>query len=588
MEPFDGQDARNEEYNRPRRPNADTLSYLVSLPLEITALEAQMKEFVDNGEKKDEFPPLLGMALSALDEIRNELASLAGDERGSQIVEKLFHMVLPHSESAVRMCWHGFSTYHLHLATHRYGSHVVQTLIQLSGAPSGQKDMGLHQEAPDTTLTNSQIPTLLDLVQGMVDELTPHASVLAVHICGSHVLRSLICLLGGVELRESHGTGDALRRGKLKNKKKKRKKGAGSEDPVGSPGSAAKMEIHYLRKPPLDISGDTKATLQSLLQSMWEGPQFRRAGKLQETAIHPSAGPLLTVSLRVMTYVHSENKQDWYKKDETNLPARDRLSILAAEPRFLVDSPAHELAKRVLCLDSDQAGHVIYGLAGEPRGSHVLETLLRISPDKVYEQILKKGDFIQSAKEYVQDSVSNHVYQTLLATARTSEQSQELLKGLEKLLQSGYILDVNNQRRGILWRLVEMLAKQRVGQESFLKMLRIGMGNVVNGSTLDDDDDKETEGPEDEQATNEKKKKKKKRQKALSIPLKACIVPLLGVKLPETDGDRLRLDVAGARTLYHLLRFTPRLCEEVLLGTTEKLSREELEAIAKDGLGSRW
>jgi hypothetical protein len=52
------------------------------------------------------------------------------------------------------------------------------------------------------------------------------------------------------------------------------------------------------------------------------------------------------------------------------------------------------------------------------------------------------------------------------------------------------------------------------------------------------------------------------------------------------DGERLQLDVAGTRTVFQLLRFEPQHCKVVLKGILA-LSQEDIEAIAKDGLGSR-
>jgi hypothetical protein len=141
------------------------------------------------------------------------------------------------------------------------------------------------------------------------------------------------------------------------------------------------------------------------------------------------------------------------------------------------------------------------------------------------------------------------------------------------------VLDPGNKRRGILWRAVEMSSKYRVNQESVLKSIRVGMGMIGRS---------EGEIADDTKASEDGTKKKKERQKASSLSMQECAPKLLDVKPPEVDGGRVVLDATGARSLYHLLRFAPRLCGGVLDGIIESLTNEELVWIAKDGLGSRW
>lgn len=130
-------DDSNGDYNRPRRPNADTLSYLRSLPLhEKTAYEEieahfeiirqQQNIHSDEHEETDEqdFPQILSAAVSAVEEVQNEIASLAGDEFGSQSIESIVRIVGPHSQLCSRKLLFGISGYLLHLSTHRVSSAI--------------------------------------------------------------------------------------------------------------------------------------------------------------------------------------------------------------------------------------------------------------------------------------------------------------------------------------------------------------------------------------------------------------------------------------------------------------------------------
>jgi len=577
-------DRQQGDYNRPRRPNPDTISYLRSLPLDLKFAEEEVTTFLaETTEQETDFPQSLAAALSAIDEIRNEIASLAGDEFGSQCLELMATIALPYSEFAARTMLCGLKGYHLHLATHRYGSHVVQSILQLSMVAKTKKDLAVHADGPQ--LTNEDLPTLTELIQGIVDELAPHANQLAVHVCGSHVMRSLICLLGGVDLNQGPVVSEnklesaALRQGKNKSKKKKKKQPEGTQS--NGQAHAGMMLMSFKTSSRIEPSSLSDSLIQ-LSGALWG--YSGSSGELQQMACHPSASPLLIVSLRVLAYAFVSSKEDWLRKerDQSKFLSDFRLGIHKPEPIYDLDSPAGTLACSILCLnlqetDKKQVGDVVYGLSGEPRGSHVLETLFRISPDAIYEKILECGGFVASMKEYSEHDVSNFVIQALLATVRTKEQAESLLKSIENIMINGYIVDKHNRRRGILWRAAELAAKFRVGQEILLKSLRIGMGIAIGKGKEEENHDMIDEGGGN----------RKKRHHTFSIPLKECIPPLIDLKAPEREGGRVTIDVAGARAVYHLLRFSPHLCDEVLDGIVKSMTQDDLELIIKDGLGSR-
>jgi hypothetical protein len=136
---------------------------------------------------------------------------------------------------------------------------------------------------------------------------------------------------------------------------------------------------------------------------------------------------------------------------------------------------------------------------------------------------------------------------------------------------------------------VELAAKYRVEQEPLLKSIKLGF--VTLGATTDKND--EGEDDEDKDANKDesiqKKKKKKQRKKATAVELKNCIPSLIGISSSssETHGERIHIEVEGSRAVHHLLRFSPRLCDDVLKGILEELSTDHVLALAKDGLGSR-
>jgi hypothetical protein len=555
-EDYGGADERGDasDYNRPRRPNADTIAYLRGLPLDIETSKAEISSFLNNSEQTgDDFPQSLAAALSAIDEIRMEIASLAGDEHGSQCLEVLANISAPYSEVAARVLLSACSGYHLHLATHRYGSHVVQTILQLAVSFSSATDIVLHEEAPQFTDPLDTLPTLADLIHGMVEELAPNAAQLAIHVCGSHVLRTLLCVLGGVNLVSSSGSSNdnkvefgAMLRGRKKGKKKKKRKPS-SDDSSNSP-HAGTMNVVYRKDSRIDVN-DFTSSLESLAMSLMGKPSSQ-PGELQLLASHPSAGPLLIVLLRVLTYSSDSAKNEWLEgqgnnSENVNATIADfRLGISRREPTFQSGSLAHTLVQRILCWqdgteEQKHAGDVIYGLSGEPRGSHLLETLLRLSPDDIHESIVKYGDFLSpsSMQEYAEHEVSNFVVQTLLTTIRTKEQAEPMLKNMEKIISNGLAINPAKKRRGILWRSTELAAKFRVGQDGILKAVRLGFGSLI--TTTED-----TTAPPSE---SEDGKMQKQRKKTSAVEIEDCVSQLIHLRTPEQEGGRIMLDAAGAR-----------------------------------------
>ncbi|KAL3904485.1 MAG: hypothetical protein SGILL_010050, partial [Bacillariaceae sp.] len=594
-------------FHRPRRPAEDTITYLRGLPLnveeahkEVALYQAAIDLQQHHDDEDDEFPQNLAAALSALNEVRGEVASLAGDEKGSQSLEILAQIAAPHSEIAARCLLHACSGYCLHLATHRYGSHVLQTILQLSMQSLSKQDFALDEEAPSSLREYAEdagisLPSLYDSICATVEELSPHSAELAVHLCGSHVLRTLLCVLSGVNLMTSHGGSESRSntlRGRVKPKKKKRKRPSSSNDSSSPADSshAGKMTIIHVDNPRITPT-QFVSTLESLTHALL-GDHSPEPGPLQQLACDASAGPLLIVLIRVLAYSSGSTQKEWLQGDlgsgtqSTDKDGDFRLGIAKSEPHYKKDSLADKVVKQILCWQDgvdkqEYAGDVIYGLSGETRGSHLLETLFQSSPDEFYSQILRCGDFLAptSLQEYAEHDVSNFVLQTFLTTVRSKEQAESALKAIEKIISSGLAIDPSKRRRGLLWRATELASKFRVEQDGLLKAVRLGF-LAVNQSSIDTIEN--TESP-----AQPKKLKRKQRKKASAVELSECVPLLISLKASEADPERITLDVAGSRAIYHMLRFSARLCEDVINGILQELSADDLVALSKDGLGSR-
>ena len=576
---------RGMDYARPRRPDPETVTYLRSLPLDLKVATEEISQFLQQNEsnqkeEEEEFPQSFAAAFSALDEVQNEVASLAGHEESAEMIEVITRLAAPHSETAARMLLQAVSGYALHLATHRYGSHVLQTILELSvrkSEPSSPQDLAKHAAAPplssDNNNNNNSLPSLEQLLVNLQQELAPHAADLSVHICGAHVLRTLLCVLAGVELQynnkqDNSNNNNVFRRGKKKTKKTSSKSNIINRNNTSN-------TYHMVLVPPdkirIQINDPAiEEALEQLVSAISGDTVPEAPGYLQEMACHSSCGPLLSVLLRVLTYQQAD-RIEWIQKlqkyDKEAQSGVDRhLALVRDEPKFTVGSPAHQLVQRLLCWqdriqEQKWAGQVIYGLAGEQRGSHCLETILHVAPDDLYESILRAGDLLSSSsssattlQEYIKDTVSNFVIQTMLGTLRNKEQAQTIIGCLQPAVESGYIVGTDNHRLSLLWRMVECAVKYKVCQEQLHSSILKGFSKATGRTDL--------------------------------YSTKDCVPLLLGLRKPEKYGDRVFLDVAGVRTLFWLLRYEPRLCEPILSGIL-KLPADELELLCTDGLGSR-
>jgi len=674
----------NTEYGRPRRPTASTVSYLNGLPLDESLAAQQAKEYIayfqkstsGNGEEAGnsdsleveeppEYPPMLSAAHAALSSVFREVASLACEETPSQQIETLVRICCRYSLVAKRIVLASLSTYWVFLSTHRFGSHVAQTILRCVVAECEMNldefDDGQGEQCEARLVIEDSYKSLLQDDDGAgdgvavphslskillqsIEELKEFATELADHVCGSHVLRTALCILAGVEFVDAFahpgkqtdemgewdtGVLAATRRGKLKpKKKKKKKKGGATDDSSGSihnEATVVKVMKVVLELQSDDFRKDTDALLKEMvdiisLSDGKEGGEVIPPGELQQCTCHPSAGGLLIQTLRLLSYRDFHSQPVSKKKDSRKEVEPDRrMGILPQEPRYSQGSQAEALVHRLLCWDptiandgdvdgeeaktkQPYASDIIFGLSGEPRGSILLETIFRCCPDSFHDALCTAGGFYDEAtlREYIQHGVSNFVVQAILTSVRNKKQASKMVKCLGGIVEDGSILKVkktqsddgdevegytakpSKHRMGIIWRSFEMCATKGSSQdqEQILSALLRGFSSVAAP-------------PEDDNADNKKSedKKRKKRSKAKGLSVEECIPLLLGLAPGscdgEVDGTRLTLDAAGARALYHVLHFKERLRSDWVNGILHIYGCEDFVNIANDGLGSR-
>ena len=653
--------------NRPRRPSPDTIAYLRSLPLDYETTRSEIQRYQDHlrlqslQQRDDddddaiitemvEFPTSLAVAIQAIYEIQHEMASIAGDEQGSEMIELLCHITIPVSKTICRIILQGIGgggssssigtgnsshpqQYAVHLATHRYGSHVLQTILQLSSqycsnTSTGHDDYGctnntdrngddlaLHADAPllpssnnsssnnsdDDDENHTRAATIMDHILHIASSLHPVATDLMVHICGSHCLRTILCILGNVTLTTTTTTTTTTnttppiqqRRGKVKSSKKKKKKADVNHDqhdtsrnPLTEPRMMYPSSSHWSLPTTemMDMLHQFTTSLTAVLPDESTTTTMVGPGPLQSWVCHTSAGPVITVLLQVWAYYEYAKEQDdtWDTLRQQQLQWEVRqttpdrhICLQRPEPRYQVGSMTDTIIRRILCWRNDieqqtYGSDVLYGYAGEPRGSHCLETILRIAPDTIHEQILTSCSIYDTAtmREYIHDTVSNFVLQTMLQTIRTSEQARSILKAIEPNM--AFILDPINKRRWIAWRMVELAVTYTECQGIVIDMITNGFTNLQQQSTNNTNTN----------AAGTPASDKVKRK------LNKCINPLLNIIPPKQHGERVGVDIAGTRMVYYLLQYQTEFCSDTIKGIME-LSPNDMELLIKDPFVSR-
>ena len=179
--------------------------------------------------------------------------------------------------------------------------------------------------------------------------------------------------------------------------------------------------------------------------------------------------------------------------------------------------------------------------------SHFIEAVLNLANDNFYEKLVNEI-FLGSIPDLCGSPIGNFVVQSILSNSRSKSQAEQLSKELlpifDNLMKGG--------KQGVTWRLTEMAAKYRVSQESIHKKLSESIG------------------------------------KDSKISVSECIPKLVQFSAAEQERGRISLNANGCKIVLNLLRFVPRLCEPVLNGILGAFTGNELTAMAKDSLGSRW
>ncbi|EJD54013.1 ARM repeat-containing protein [Auricularia subglabra TFB-10046 SS5] len=146
-------------------------------------VDAQLKEWQDDYDRRN-------FLVAALSEMSGKELQLATDPDCAGIVERMMHSM---DNFLKRVFVDRLSGSFEQLVSHRFGSHVCQTIFTMAGGTIAREARGVLPSHPDAQ--SGSLRTLTKLVLNACQELLPNCSTLLTHPFASHVLRALIALL---------------------------------------------------------------------------------------------------------------------------------------------------------------------------------------------------------------------------------------------------------------------------------------------------------------------------------------------------------------------------------------------------------
>ncbi|KAL5508549.1 NOP9 [Sanghuangporus vaninii] len=156
--------------------------------------ETDEAERFDGGENADPNEERRMFLVAALEELSGKEEQLATDPECSNILERMAYSM---DDFVKRVFVDRLAGSYEILSRHRFGSHVVQTLLSVAKGTISREAGGVISPtaAAEDEVEGGHLPLLTELVINVCDELLPSTTSLIMDPFASHVLRALFLLL---------------------------------------------------------------------------------------------------------------------------------------------------------------------------------------------------------------------------------------------------------------------------------------------------------------------------------------------------------------------------------------------------------
>lgn len=369
------------EWTHPRRPAKETISYLTQIEPVLDQFDegdAQQLHRDDDDNDSDDVGREQ-MLDNVLEEIKHQTASIMEDRKGSVVAEKIAKRLTPLQLRVVLSRCRG---YMLSLANNRYSSHVLQTLLSLSGpvieaelSVTAGDDLEVIGGTQGDAGADPKADLLHDIVLSLVSELTGTWGELMADISGSHAGRGFLQVLGGLPIlseqrgkqsRHSHSIGTAV------GPASRAVAGNATGLPVVTAAARPAVDPDALDKWSTPHKYRVPASFSAALAEATMELAALPTAELQSKLCGTFGCPLVVMLLRVYGNMTVEANSG-------------QLPCLAG------DSPAMVLvAKALEWEDEDRIAEVVYAMSGENTASHFLEAVLWLSPSAFFKELYQR------------------------------------------------------------------------------------------------------------------------------------------------------------------------------------------------------
>jgi len=376
-------------------------------------------------------------------QIENNEIKLFCDRTISRTMEKLS---LYFSDIQVRKILQNIEEHYSKVAMDKCGSHVLQTLVCV--IPKAIRSERSYQRK--VSEENKNVKGTEELFLSLCSRLQEDFSKLADHVNGSHVVRAVFEVLGGVKLS------DLVIRSRASHQSRERyghsvKKGA----------SAAQTQVGTAFESNIVKPIETVAIPESFPPILKHFTEMVIKMDLQKLVLHPVSNPLLQTLLLVL---HTKNQSLCKKLCKAVMSQIDMFSSKVEE------SPAQERPRNDAAEENqsieEESDYRVPILFSNEISSYMIEKILLVVSPKLWQKIYDSY-FESHLPQLGQHPVANFVVQYVMASITDKSQANqvtvELLPYMEDFLMLGHV--------GVVARMAETVARFQIKQKKFLKAL---------------------------------------------------------------------------------------------------------------------
>ncbi|KAG4091742.1 ARM repeat-containing protein [Neocallimastix lanati (nom. inval.)] len=380
------------------RPSPDILQYFSNIEKMLSE-----QEFED----EEEHEMFLNNIYKEID--GNEL-QLATDKECSRIMEKILKVS---NDAQIRVFLNQLNEKYIELFTHRYGSHVCQTILVL-GSDIIEREIKGESVIMNSDDNQNPPPTMQELVVKMCNILEDYWIHLISNQFGSHLLRVILMILSGQYV--------TLESNEVRSKKSKQ---YNAKNNVNFKNTEQNLKRKRL------VPDSFKDILNNILEKLTKdmGPT-----ELHVFCVNSIANPVLQYLVKIQYENGSESiiNNIFNTKEDGSIEK---------------DNFVNDLLKH-------------------PVGSHLFEKMLKYCSDKMFHNIFITY-FHGRLVELSRNNISNFVVQHLLENVRSSQQLQIMIKEII----SEFEFFLFRGRSGVVVKAVEACGKHKVQQKEIVNAI---------------------------------------------------------------------------------------------------------------------